>query len=86
MNDQRAYAKAVRRLISDLDLDPGAEDLEADDSEDQTTTIPSRTIRTRPRARAGKRIPPTAPRWKAARGRAARRNPARPIPPRPIWR
>jgi len=35
MNDQRAYAKAVRRLISDLDLDPGAEDLEADDSEDQ---------------------------------------------------
>ena len=33
MNDQRAYAKAVRRLISDLDLDPGAEDLEADDSE-----------------------------------------------------
>jgi cobaltochelatase CobT len=35
MHDQRAYAKAVRRLISDLDLDPGTEDLEADDSEQQ---------------------------------------------------
>ncbi len=35
MNDQKAYAKAVRRLISDLDLDASAEDLEADDSEQQ---------------------------------------------------
>jgi cobaltochelatase CobT len=35
MHDQKAYAKAVRRLISDLDLDPGTEDLEADDSEQQ---------------------------------------------------
>jgi cobaltochelatase CobT len=35
MHDQSAYARAVRRLISDLDLDPATEDLEADDSEQQ---------------------------------------------------
>ena len=35
MHDQRAYAKATRRLLDDLDLDLNAEDLEAEENEQQ---------------------------------------------------
>ena len=35
MNDQRAYARAARRLLNDLDLDLSAEDLNAEENEQQ---------------------------------------------------
>jgi cobaltochelatase CobT len=35
MHDQRAYAKTVRRLLNDLDLDLGSEDLNAEENEQQ---------------------------------------------------
>ncbi len=35
MHDQRAYAKATRRLLNDLDLDLSAEDLESEENEQQ---------------------------------------------------
>ena len=35
MHDQRAYAKAARRLLNDLDLDLSAEDLNAEENEQQ---------------------------------------------------
>jgi cobaltochelatase CobT len=35
MHDQRAYARTVRRLLNDLDLDLGNEDLQSDENEQQ---------------------------------------------------
>jgi cobaltochelatase CobT len=36
IDDQRAFAKAVRKLLSDLDMDLGAEDVEASDQNDDS--------------------------------------------------
>ena len=54
LEDQSAYAKAIRRLLHDLDIDPGAEDSGQSD-EDPRARATSRTrTPTRARQRAGR--------------------------------